>query len=291
MSQADQDIAVEASLKTSGLGSAAVVDDNVVPTIDLSGDPEEVAAQLWQAATTVGFLSVTNHGIPQAVIDDGFGAAEAFFAQPRETKLAQSPGDMKNNAGFEHFSQVRPSTGVADQKESLQVTARAGVMEGRWPSDDFEAKAQVFLAAANTLAGKILDLLEPKAVPANKPGTISKSHTLWADDGQCTLRFLHYPPVPADATKKLLADGYWRAGPHVSYLSNHPLLTSPYPIILTLVFPNLRKKDGLGQCHAAVSAAGTGRSRMLCQSPHGRSDGHVLDGGQPRRGRYCREHW
>ena len=100
MSQADQDIAVEASLKTSGLGSAAVVDDGVVPTIDLSApDKTQVAQQLWQAATQVGFFSVVGHGIPQSVIDDAFGASAHFFAQPLDDKKKQSPGDMKSNAG------------------------------------------------------------------------------------------------------------------------------------------------------------------------------------------------
>lgn len=216
MSQADQDIAVEASLKTTGLGSAAVVDDGVVPTIDLR-QKEKAAQKLWDAATQVGFFSVVGHGIPQSVIDDAFGVSEAFFAQSVEAKQQQSPGDMKNNAGFEYFAQVRPSTGVADQKESLQVTARKGVMDGRWPSQDFQSKAEALLQAAHTLAGQILDLLEPAAVPHQAPGTISKSHTLWADDGQCTLRFLHYPPLPADTTAKLLQDGYWRAGPHTDW--------------------------------------------------------------------------
>jgi isopenicillin N synthase-like dioxygenase len=116
---------------------------------------------------------------------------------------------------------------VADQKESLQVTARAGVMEGRWPSPDFERKAQALLTAANTLAGQILDLLEPRAVPTNAAGTISKSHTLWADDGQCTLRFLHYPPVAPETTKQLLADGYWRAGPHTDWANVTLLFQRP----------------------------------------------------------------
>lgn len=217
MSQADQDIAVEASLKTTGLGSAAVVDDGVVPTIDLRQDTTTVAQQLWEAATQVGFFTVVGHDIPQSVIDDAFGASATFFAQSVDSKKAQSPGDMKNNAGFEHFAQVRPSTGVADQKESLQVTARQGVMDGKWPSDDFQSKAEALLTAARGLAGRILNLLEPHAVPHNTPGTIAESHTLWAEDGQCTLRFLHYPPLPADATATLLNEGYWRAGPHTDW--------------------------------------------------------------------------
>lgn len=223
MSQADQDIAVEASLLTSGLGSAAVFDDGVVPTIDLSGmyidstHKDKVAEQLWEAATQVGFFSVVGHGIPQSVIDDAFAASADFFAQPLEEKQKQSPGDMKNNAGFEHFAQVRPSTGVADQKESIQITARKGVMDGRWPSPDFRDKAEALMNASNKLAGEILTLLEPRAVPHNEPGTIAKSHTLWAEDGQCTLRMLHYPAMEPETTAKLLESGYWRAGPHTDW--------------------------------------------------------------------------
>ena len=194
----------------------------MVPTIDLREDKNKVTKQLWDAATQVGFFSVTGHGIPQSLIDDAFGASADFFAQPLEEKKKQSPGDMKNNAGFEYFAQVRPSTGVADQKESLQVTAREGVMDGRWPSQDFRTKAEALMNAAHKLAGEILDMLEPNAVPHNEPGTISKSHTLWAEDGQCTLRFLHYPPLPKESTEELIKEGYWRAGAHTGKLKEIP---------------------------------------------------------------------
>jgi isopenicillin N synthase-like dioxygenase/tRNA(Arg) A34 adenosine deaminase TadA len=228
MTQADQDIAVEASLLTTGLGSAAVIDDNIVPTIDLSsGTKEEIAAQLWEAATQVGFFTVTGHGIDQSVIDDAFAASETFFSQSVEDKTKQSPLDMSINSGFEHFSQVRPSTGVADQKESLQVTARQGCMDRRWPSPDFKAKSDGLMDAAHSLACRLLDLLEPNATPQLSPGTLSGSHQLWSEDGQCTLRFLHYPAMDADATKRLLEDGYWRAGPHTDWTNITLLFQRP----------------------------------------------------------------
>jgi tRNA(Arg) A34 adenosine deaminase TadA len=219
---ANQDIAVEASLKTSGLGSADAKDDNIVPVIDLSNpNIEDVQQQLWDAATNVGFFSVIGHGIDLRKIDAAFEESANFFQQPLEEKTTQSPLDMKNNCGFEYFSQVRPSTGVADQKESLQVTAREGGMDGRWPNPTFQNAATTLLEDSHQLANRILELLQPLAVPPNAesadthdPHLISKSHTLWAPDGQCTLRFLHYPPMDNDTTTKLLADGYWRAGPH-----------------------------------------------------------------------------
>ena len=151
MSQAAQDIAMEASLQTTGLGSAAVKNDGVVPIIDMSAPKEVVAHKLWEAATKVGFFSVVNHGIPQSLIDDAFSSSAGFFGQPLSDKMSQAPGDMKNNAGFEHFAQIRPSTGVADQKESFQVTARKGVMDGRWPSSAFRGTAQELMEAAHKL--------------------------------------------------------------------------------------------------------------------------------------------
>lgn len=218
MAAADQDIAVEASLKTTGLGSALAKDDGVVPVIDLSkGTEKDIVDQLWKAATQVGFFSLTGHGIPQTLIDKAFEESQLFFEQPVEDKKKQSPLDMSINCGFEYYAQVRPSTGVADQKESLQVTAREGSMDGRWPSDHFESAAKELLNASHALANKILDMLQPLAVPHVEPKTLSTSHNLWSPGGQCTLRFLHYPPQDKETTQSLLKEGYWRAGPHTDW--------------------------------------------------------------------------
>mmetsp|Transcript_19001 Transcript_19001/g.45879 ORF Transcript_19001/g.45879 Transcript_19001/m.45879 type:complete len:351 (-) Transcript_19001:631-1683(-) len=218
---ASKDIEVEASLKTSGLGSALAKDDNVVPVIDLSkGTYEEQVDALWEAATQVGFFSLVGHGIPQSTIDDAFQASDAFFkTNSLQEKQQQSPLDMKINCGFEHKAQVRPSTGVADQKESLQITARANAMDGRWPSNPpaFKDKATGLLEAAHGLANRVLSMLEARATPNVPKGTLANSHTLWADDGQCTIRFLHYMPMDKESSKKLINDGYWRAGPHTDW--------------------------------------------------------------------------
>lgn len=218
LSQAAQDIAVEASLLTSGLASAAVVDDGAVPIIDMSvGTEEELADKLWEAATQVGFFTLVGHGIDQSVIENAFETSFSFFNQSVEEKKNQSPMDMSINCGYEHFAQVRPSTGLADQKESINMTARAGCMDGRWPSPDFKGKTEKLMNAAHALACRLLDLIEPKATPQVEAGTLAKSHTLWQEDGQCTVRFLHYPPLEADATAKLLKEGYWRAGAHTDW--------------------------------------------------------------------------
>lgn len=233
-SAVNQDVAVEASLKARGLLDAACCDYddkqlNKVPVIDLSkGTKEEIVAKLWDAATRVGFFTLVGHGIKQELIERAFQNSEVFFNLPLDEKKKQSPLDMSINCGFEHYAQVRPSTGVADQKESLQITAREGGMNGRWPKlnnadkeNAFEDTAQDLLKEANKLAGELLDMLQPMACPqidpTKEPNKLSSSHTLWSLEGQCTLRFLHYPPQTPETTEALLKEGYWRAGPHTDW--------------------------------------------------------------------------
>jgi isopenicillin N synthase-like dioxygenase len=219
----EEDAQLERSLKTSGFGSQECIanSEGCVPVIDMSLSDDACADAMWEAATRVGFFTVVNHGIEEELIDHAFGASSAFFAQPRAAKEEQSPFARGLNSGFEYMAQVRPSTGLADRKESLQVTARAGAMEGRWPTEPavFEGVAKQLLEQAHRLACRILSLLEGRACPTLQPGTLAGSHTLWGDDGQCTLRFLHYMPMDAASMEKLKAskEQHWRAGPHTDW--------------------------------------------------------------------------
>ena len=68
------------------------------------------------------------------------------------------------------MSQVRPSKGLADRKEIMQITAREGCMDGRWPNDTFKSTTIALMEAAHHLAGRVLDLLEPRALPPHPHG-------------------------------------------------------------------------------------------------------------------------
>jgi isopenicillin N synthase-like dioxygenase len=229
---ASADIDTEKSLFTSGLGAAPARRDEgavKVPVIDMSvGRSEEsIADDLFAAATTVGFFTVMNHGIPQEWIDQAFEASQLFFIQDQASKAAQAPFARNLNSGYEYFSQVRPSTGTADQKETIQITAREGSMEGRWPTspDNFQEAATTLLEASDLLAKRILTMLQDKACPhlgPDKKGLIANSHNLWSPAGQCTLRLLHYPPMKLDDLRQLTTPDeegriHWRAGPHTDW--------------------------------------------------------------------------
>ena len=113
-------------LQAGGKGGSAAVYGNV-PVVDLSLPDDEVRAAMIAAASEVGFFSVTNHGIPEAAIDEAFGASATFFGQERAAKAEQAPFAAHLNCGYEYMSQVRcPSTGFAEPSRSLLGTFPAG---------------------------------------------------------------------------------------------------------------------------------------------------------------------
>ena len=66
-----------------------------IPVIDLSdflaqrsGALQATARQIHDALTTVGFLVLTGHEVPQSAIDRTFAEARRFHALPMEQKLA-----------------------------------------------------------------------------------------------------------------------------------------------------------------------------------------------------------
>jgi len=69
------------------------MNDPLTPVIDLGpwhggtdADRSRIAAELDQAASQVGFLQITGHGVPDSVIADMRAATDAFFALPLEEK-------------------------------------------------------------------------------------------------------------------------------------------------------------------------------------------------------------
>ena len=88
-----EDINVERGLRTQVLGTsrAAKAGAGVVPVIDMSESPETVTEAMWNAASTVGFFTLKNHGISQAAIEEAFAASADFFAQEQPAKKEQSP--------------------------------------------------------------------------------------------------------------------------------------------------------------------------------------------------------
>lgn len=201
--------------KEKTFGGIGATKARAVPRIDMSdfeARKAAIAEELWSASTDIGFFQLINHGIPQAQIDEAFAMTERFFALPHETK-ATMPMLKGTNAGWEYKSQVRPSTGTADQKESYQITLPR--MQALWPGDalpGFKAVMLAFERANWALGMKVLSCFALKLGFA--PDFFTQAHDPLSAEYQSTLRLLHYLPMtnakPEDFTG-------WRAGAHTDF--------------------------------------------------------------------------
>lgn len=119
------------------------------------------------------------------------------------------------NAGWESRSQIRPSTGLPDQKESIQLQYHHR-NSAIWPSykdapDGFNETATSFIRKAHALSMKILSIF---AVALEFPADFfDRAHQIDKSDAQSTLRLLHYH----DITGTQLPSSYWRAGAHTDF--------------------------------------------------------------------------
>jgi isopenicillin N synthase-like dioxygenase len=173
----------------------------------------EISGELWAAAREIGFFQLVDHGIDLAEVDAAFAAMAAFFALPDAVK-AQYPLRKGTNAGWEKLTQVRPSTGTPDQKESYQLTRPR--MAGLWPSEaeaaGFQATLLAFERRCWELAMRVLSCFADRlGLPC---GFFAAAHDPEHEGYQSTLRLLHYFPVPPEL---LGAPGIWRAGAHTDF--------------------------------------------------------------------------
>jgi len=198
--------------KMGGVGTIRT--DRELRQIDLSdfdARREQIADDLWAAATDIGFFQLVNHGIPEEVIDGAFTMSRAFFALPGAVK-AQYALRKELNSGYEFRSQVRPSIGVPDEKETYQMTAPH--MAGLWPSEDelagFREAMIDFRERCWSLAMRVLSVFAERL--GRDPGFFERAHDPASPQHQSTLRLLHYFPMVNESSEVL-----WRGGAHTDF--------------------------------------------------------------------------
>jgi isopenicillin N synthase-like dioxygenase len=199
-----------------GFGDYGVEVERDIPLIDMSNFIErkpEISDALWRAATDIGFFQLCNHGIPQTLIDEAFNALEGFFSLPAESK-AQYSLEPGTNAGWEFKTQVRPSTGTADQKESFQITLPR--MSALWPTSEqlpgFKMTTLAFERMNWALAMKVLSCFADHL--GFEADFFTQRHDPLSSEYQSTLRLIHYLGME-DAKPEDFA--FWRAGAHTDF--------------------------------------------------------------------------
>lgn len=191
--------------------------DRTIPKIslkDFSNRVDEITTELVHAAETDGFFALVDHEIPKSTIDKMFASSEAFFSLPADTK-STIPFNAFRNAGWEQNSQIRPSTGVADQKEAYQMQFGSN-MDGMWLPDSklpgFKETSLDFMKRTQAVSEKLM-LCFARGLGFPDDYFI-KAHDVTRPNAQTVLRLLHYFALDKSAP---VPEGYYRAGSHTDW--------------------------------------------------------------------------
>lgn len=164
------------------------------------------------AAENVGFFSIIDHGLAVNEIESMFDTSESFFALPNEKKatVAWTP----QNVGWENMSQVRPSTGAPDGKESYQMQFGENMVD-KWPANevlpDFKEKALSFMNRVQKISERLM-ICFARGLGFEDDFFI-KVHDITRPNSQSTLRLLHYYATPETDDGKI----HHRAGAHADW--------------------------------------------------------------------------
>jgi len=75
-----------------------------LPVVDLSSeDRAATAAAIDDALHRVGFMVVTNHGVPSEQVAAMFAAMDRFFALPTDEKMRVAPRQASSPRGYSNL--------------------------------------------------------------------------------------------------------------------------------------------------------------------------------------------
>lgn len=194
-------------------------------------DPErqKVATDILSAFTKSGFLYLKNHGVPEPLIARTYSHSAAFFKRPQAEKDALEWSTAVSNRGYACLGREKVSQGLdADAVKEVRETEGEDLKEtfdlGRendpkpgcenpWPKDTagdlFKTEGLEFFDKCQALHMQIM-----RAIAVGL-GIQENWFDSFTDEGDNTLRLLHYPPVKKSVfTKK---KGQVRAGAHSDY--------------------------------------------------------------------------
>ena len=196
-----------------------------VPVVDLSGSVTEVAAELNDVCTNVGFFQVIGHGIPDAVAERAWTATIAFFDLPLEQRMAVA-GPSGYPYGYIPFSgeSLAKSLG-GDSKPDLKEAFSIGPVDpplrpflspeqawswqpNLWPAElpELQDAWTAYFRAMLTLGARVMGLF---AVALGLP---IDHFVASIDQSPSSLRAIRYPER-RDAPE----GGQLRAGAHTDY--------------------------------------------------------------------------
>ncbi|GAA5886997.1 hypothetical protein JCM16303_003084 [Sporobolomyces ruberrimus] len=213
-----------AVLKT-GLGERLVSTDveakafDQLPVIDLSRlssdkfeDRKALAEEIQRASIDIGFFYISNHGIPQEVVDEAFEQGRKFFEQPTEKKMLV---DLQKSDAFKGYAPLKGENvdplSRGDVHEAFDIGDDSQVMkQGKgngnlWPpsSDlpEFRPAVEKAFNEVMTLGKRLLPLF---ALALDLPENYFEEQT---KNPGSTFRLLSYPPQFGEVDLKEIGIG------------------------------------------------------------------------------------
>ncbi|XP_070532483.1 uncharacterized protein [Ptychodera flava] len=151
------------------------------------------------ALTSIGFLYLVNHGIPQSEIDNAFTKSRKFFELPKDVKMKyKRPDKSPSNHGYvecerEKLNPNRPG----DLKECFNYGPKDAT--GKMPDEevqDFTFCLVNFFDKCRQLSNRVLEVMA-RGLNLEDPYLFVKAHEgIGGPDNDSAMRLLYYPPVP-----------------------------------------------------------------------------------------------
>jgi isopenicillin N synthase-like dioxygenase len=189
-----------------------------IPVIDFgpyfAGEPgalDRLAPAVRHACEHIGFFYALGHGVDETLVDRTFAASRRFHALPMAEKLAlrlneNNIGYLPMNASVQGASTVHKATRpnrnesffISHDRDANHPDVRAGIpLRGRnqWPAalPDIRADMMAYFTALGAMCDRMLS-----AFAAALDMRADFFAPFFANEGHANLRFLHYPPQPAD---------------------------------------------------------------------------------------------
>ncbi len=183
--------------------------ERVIPTVDVSkfvngneAEKKAFVADLGKAFSTVGFVGIINHGVPQDLIDDFYAAAKAFFGLPVATKRKYEIENLAGQRGYTSFGKEHAKqSDVADLKEFYQIG-----QESVMPNVEV-AEKPAFLDLGRRLYQTFEQtggaLLQAIALYLGLPENYFDDKI---ENGNSILRAIHYPPITKEPDSAIRAE-------------------------------------------------------------------------------------
>lgn len=176
----------------------------LVSLADQARDPEGFAAALGGSFERFGFAMVSDHGIPQDLIDRAWAMTKAFFDLPEDVKRSYFVAGGGGARGYTPFkTEIAKGATHVDLKEFWHIGRELAtghrfselMAPNIWP-DQPEGFRETFIelfAAFDTAGDRLLSAI------AVHLGLAPDWFDHAVKDGNSVLRLLHYPPVTEDA--------------------------------------------------------------------------------------------